>query len=74
VKLLNGHTYTDADGSEAWIVGDTRGHNDGSVWSVQGNHYDRESGRRYTYTRARGRELLPADSRYTLITDQGVTP
>jgi hypothetical protein len=68
------NTYADADGHDHWIVGDTRGHNDGSVWSVQGNHYDRATGRMYSYTAARGRFLLPQDSRYTLVTHKGLTP
>jgi hypothetical protein len=74
MKLLDGNTYRDADGREQWIVGDTRGHNSDSVWSVQGNHYDRATGRMYTYTAARGRELLPADSHCTLVDHLGVTP
>ncbi len=45
MKLEDGKSYTSRDGSRvAKIMGDARTSRPGTVWSLQGDWYDRETG------------------------------
>lgn len=51
--LVDGRAYKDGRGGEAWIGGACRDH-PAWVWSVQGNWYERATGRAIGYRRVEG--------------------